>query len=532
MCPTPWESLTDEDKRQALDAVNLIKQKRCGKIKGRCAANGSRQKQYLKEDESVASPTVSLEGLLGTFVIDAKEGRMVNTFDVPGAFLQAPMPEGKKVLLKMKGEFVDIMCRVNPEHLPNVRFEGKHKVLYLKVERAIYGCIESALAWYNMFTKILEKMGFELNPYDKCVANKMINGTQCTIVWYVDDVKVSHICQQVLDDITNKMQEHFGPMDIMKGDKHSYLGMNINIHRDKKVIEIEMKQQLLETLDAFEGKVETDVVSPAAKHIFDTREDAIKLDKQKAKNNFHHVTAKLLHLMKRARPDIEIPIVFLCTRVKSPDEDDWKKLQRVLCWIKCTIDETRFIGADDLKRLYKWVDAAYAVHPNMRSHTGGSMSMGTGVLHCKSTRQKLNTKSSTEAELVGVSDYIPYNIWLMHFLKHQGFELEVNVLYQDNQSAMKMEKNGRNSCTGNSRHVNIRYFWVKDRIEKGEVDLRYCPTEKMLADYFTKPLQGAAFMRFWYVVMGHKHIDSLYNNNDDQSEDVTIEEREDTMKIM
>ena len=61
----------------------------------------------------------------------------------------------------------------------------------------------------------------------------------------------------------------------------------------------------------------------------------------------------------------------------------------------------------------------------------------------------------------------------MYFLKHQGFELEVNVLYQDNQSAMKMEKNGRNSCTGNSRHVNIRYFWVKDRIEKGEVDLRY-----------------------------------------------------------
>ena len=72
----------------------------------------------------MASPTVSLEGLLATLVIDAKEGRKVNTFDVPGAFLQAPMPEGKNVLLKMKGEFVDIMCRVNPEHLPNVRYEG------------------------------------------------------------------------------------------------------------------------------------------------------------------------------------------------------------------------------------------------------------------------------------------------------------------------------------------------------------------------------------------------------------------------
>ena len=150
---------------------SLIKQKGCGKIKGRCAANGSRQQQYLKEDESVASPTVSFEGLLATLVINAKENRKVNTFDVPGAFLQAPIPEGKKVLLKLNGEFVDIMCRVNPEHLPNVRMEGRNKVLYMKVDRAIYGCIESALAWYNMFTEILEDMGFELNPYDCCVAN-------------------------------------------------------------------------------------------------------------------------------------------------------------------------------------------------------------------------------------------------------------------------------------------------------------------------------------------------------------------------
>ena len=526
--PTPSDTLTDEDKRQALDAVNLIKQKRCGKIKGRCAANGSKQKQYLKPEESVASPTVSLEGLLATLVIDAKEGRKVSTFDVPGAFLQAPMPDDKKVLLKLKGEFVDIMCRVNPEHEPNIQYENNVKVLYMRVERAIYGCIESALMWYNMFTEILEKMGFKLNPYDKCVANKMINGKQCTIVWYVDDVKVSHMEQSVLDDITDMMQEHFGKMDIVKGDEHSYLGMNITINRKKKIIEIDMKQQLLEAIEAFDGEIKGEVVSPAAKHIFDTRDGEVKkLPKEKAEN-FHHVTAKLLHLMKRVRPDIEIPIVFLCTRVKSPDEDDWKKLERVLIWIQNTIDERRYIGADDLKRLYTWVDAAYAVHPNMRSHTGGAMSMGTGVIHCKSSRQKLNTKSSTEAELVGASDYMPYNIWLMYFMKHQGFDLEVNILFQDNQSAMKMERNGRNSCTGNTRHVNIRYFWVKDRIQKGEIDLKYCPTKKMLADYFTKALQGSAFMKFWYVVMGHKHMDSL-RYDDTILEDMSIEERDESM---
>ena len=75
----------------------------------------------------------------------------------------------------------------------------------------------------------------------------------------------------------------------------------------------------------------------------------------------------------------------------------------------------------------------------------------------------------------------------------QGYPLKKNVLYQDKMSAMKLERNGQNSCTGNSRHVNIRYFFVIDRIAKGELDLDYCPIEEMLADYFTKPLQGALF---------------------------------------
>ena len=93
------------------------------------------------------------------------------------------------------------------------------------------------------------------------------------------------------------------------------------------------------------------------------------------------------------------------------------------------------------------------------------MSFGMGVIHAKSSKQKLNTKSSTEAEVVGMSEYIPYNVWLMNFLKAQGYyDLNHNVVFQDNESAIRMEKNGCNSCTGNSRHIDIRYFFVKDRI--------------------------------------------------------------------
>ena len=137
------------------------------------------------------------------------------------------------------------------------------------------------------------------------------------------------------------------------------------------------------------------------------------------------------------------------------------------------------------------------------------MSFGYGMVHARSTKQKLNTKSSTEAEVVGASDYLPYNLWLGMFLKEQGYNLSANFFYQDNQSAMKMEKNGRNSCTGNSRHVNIRYFLIKDRSDKREVLIHYCPTQLMIADYFTKPLQGQLFKSLRNYIMGYTSIESL-----------------------
>ena len=135
--------------------------------------------------------------------------------------------------------------------------------------------------------------------------------------------------------------------------------------------------------------------------------------------------------------------------------------------------------------------------------------MGWGVIHAKSVNHKLNTKISIEAEVVGTSDYFPYNIWVLMFLYVKGCSILNNTLYQDNQSAIKMEINGRNYCTSNSRHINIWYFFVKDVVDKGEVNIGYCPTHEMLAYFFFKYLQGRLFYKFREYVMGYKHITTL-----------------------
>jgi hypothetical protein len=152
------------------------------------------------------------------------------------------------------------------------------------------------------------------------------------------------------------------------------------------------------------------------------------------------------------------------------------------------------LEADGSGAIQWWIDASFAVHSDMRSHTGIIMSLGKGSPFSISTRQKLNTKSSTEAELVGVDDGMPIIIWTRQFMIEQGFDLKDNVVFQDNQSAILLERNGRVSSGRRTRHVNIRrYFFVTDRVKKNELRIEYCPTGDMWGDFFTKPLQGSAF---------------------------------------
>ena len=148
------------------------------------------------------------------------------------------------------------------------------------------------------------------------------------------------------------------------------------------------------------------------------------------------------------------------------------------------------------------------------------MLFGTGIINPKSTKQKLNTKSSTEGELVGASDYLPNVIWTKMFLREQGYEIKENIFYQDNKSAILLERNGRNSCGPRSKHINIRYFFIKDRLKSEDIKIEHCPTDIMVADFFTKPLQGSLFRKFRDVILGLKSPSSL-----NIREPTTIQER-------
>ena len=147
--------------------------------------------------------------------------------------------------------------------------------------------------------------------------------------------------------------------------------MNIKFRNDG-TFAILMKDYLEESIEEFGEDIVGSAVSPAQKGLFTIDPNSELLDESRSKN-FHSITAKLLYVSNRARVDLKLVIAFLCTRVSKSTLQDWAKLKRMLLYIKGTLNMPRILGADSMMNLLTWVDTSYAVHDDMKSHTGGCM---------------------------------------------------------------------------------------------------------------------------------------------------------------
>jgi len=204
--------------------------------------------------------------------------------------------------------------------------------------------------------------GFVVNPYDWCVVNKIIQGSQCTIIWHVDDLKISHKCAKVVDDIIRQLQDEFGgqaPLTVHRGKEHIYLGMGLDFREEGKV-KIDMSKYIQDMLGELDPWYDGTAVTPASANLFTVRQEAEKLAPADCEQ-FHRAVAQCLFLWKRGRPDIGTAISFLCKRVNNPDFDDKKKLRRVMQYLRATIDIILTLEADNLHRHRWYVDAAFAV---------------------------------------------------------------------------------------------------------------------------------------------------------------------------
>ena len=501
--------LTTAQKKAALKYLMFLKQKRCGKIKGQGCADGRKQQLYKTKDETT-SPTITTETLFLTCLVDTIENWYVATCDMPGAFMHSDIDE--QVHLKLEGEIAELLIKVDPTYAEYVSKEKGKTVIYAELSKALYGTLQAALLfWKNLSTFLIKDQGFQLNPYDWCVINKVINGKQCMIGWHVDDLEISHVDEEVVEEVIRGLNDRYGketPISVHMGPVQEYLGMTTD-YRVKGKVSFSMPQYIEDLLaECPDSIMKGSSATPAANYLFQTNENAEKLNAMDAVL-YHHLVAKLLYLGKRTRPGLLTAISFLCTRIQSPDVDHLKKLGRCLRYLRDSKHLSLTLEADDMTMIQWWVDTSFATHPNCHRHTGATISFGKGSVYSMSSKQKLNTRSSTEAELVGINDVLSMILWTCLFLEAQGYHVTDNVLHQDNESTIKLAKNGRRSSSKQTRHIEVRYYFITDHIERDHVQVSYCPTGDMLADYFSKPLQGSLFRKFHNLFLNINSTDDL-----------------------
>jgi len=297
---------------------------------------------------------------------------------------------------------------------------------YGRLRHAVSGCPQ-------LVSSKLQEWGFTINPYDWCVANNMIHGKQCTVAWHVDDLKISHESPDVVTSIIDKLNKEFGklaPLTVTRGKTHEYLGMTIDYSLKGKV-QIRMNDYIKQMLDELPPDMDGITATPASEHLFKVNKENPNALDQNTSDMFHTNIAKLLFLCKCSRPDIQMAIAFLCTRVKGPDMDDYLKLRQVMCYLRWSLMLPLMLEANGMHVMKSWVDASFAVH-DMRSQTGADISLGKGAIYNSSTHQKINTKSSTESKLISMNVALPQIIWTRYFLEAQGYGIKDLVIFQDN----------------------------------------------------------------------------------------------------
>ena len=464
-------------------------------MKARLVAGGDQQDKSLYED--LSAPTVGTSSVFVLLSIAAHEGRAITVIDISGAFLNADMNTGLTVHMRLDKNMTKMMIKLAPEYSGYVDDKG---CVVVRLNKALYGCVESAALWYENLRDGLAALGYLPNAHDMCVFNKHNeHGVQCSVAVHVDDLMITSIDSGMIDSLSNGLIARYGDITRKNGPIVNYLGMVFDMST-AGVARVSMGGYVEDMLK--ESGTVGGARTPATEGLFDVKEDAA-MATEAERMRFHRHVAKLLYLAKRARPDCLTAVAFLTTRVTKCSVDDLVKLERVLKYVCATRDRGLVFEAGSKGIVVSvLIDAACGVHPDGKSHTGSCVVVGMrGAVHCKSAKQQIVTKSSTEAELVALSDSTNQALYLRNFIIGQGHTPGPVTVYQDNMSCMSLIERGR-SAGERTRHISIKYFWLKERVDMGEARVVHLGTKDMYANLLTKPLQGAQFKSERYGITG------------------------------
>jgi hypothetical protein len=451
------------------------------RLKARLVAVDNSEESALHPSKN--APTVRPETVLMTLAVAGAEGRRCAALDVGNAYLEAEMGH-EEVYVELDPTAAMIAKQLDPTL---AQFEDDRGVITAKLKKALYGCVQSARLWYEKLKRVLQGLGFKINPYDQCVFNKVMNGKQLTVCVYVDDLLATSAAQANLIWLRDELAKVFKKVKYSDGDELQFV--SLEIHQRDGQIDVRMDGYISSLLEEWGGSGKD--ASPARPELLQAHSTSLSVASD-VSAIYRRRVARLLYLAKRVAPELLLAVSHLSTRVNDVKQDDVDDLERVYRYLhanpKHVVEYWR--GAE--VGVTSYIDSSHASHDDYKGRTGCVLLCAGGLVGAWSTKQAINTKSSTESELVGLTEDCSWVIWARNWLIAQGVKPKIAIIFQDNLAVQDILKKGP-SAELRTRHLSIRYHFVADLIKRGEVAIEYCPTRDMIADILTKPLVGEQF---------------------------------------
>lgn len=437
------------------------------KYKARLVAKGYMQKKGIDYGETYA-PVARMPTIRLLLAIGIQNDFLIEHMDVKTAFLYGHLKE--EVYMK---------C---PQ---GIKIPEGH---VLKLRKSLYGLRQSPRCWNERFHNFITKLGFERSQSDYCLYSCIKSEYVIYLVIYVDDLLIVGSSRTRVDEVKRRLSIEFAMKDL--GTVKQFMGLRINVDRKKGMLTIDQTQYAKQVLAKFKMSECNPVSTPM--------ESNLKLDRASKEDQteepYRELLGSLMYLMIGTRPDLCFAIGYMSRFQDCCSDEHYHHLKRILRYVKGTVDlKLEYKRSDDIV-IKVYADADYANDiVDRKSTTGFLIKIFGNTILWNSRKQGIVSLSTCEAEYIAASSAATETIWFNKVLNDMQIPVpKPIVIYEDNAACIMVS---RNPETRRSKHIDVRYHYLRELTWNGTIELKQVGTKEQIADILTKPLPKPAFVQ-------------------------------------